>query len=252
MASGERGKAIEEAVAGFRKGQEVIQGRFDINQALIQGQQGQFRTDFNRQRGLTEEGLDPFIQAGTTALQDVQQGATIGGLEERIASILSGDAFQSLKQERVGDLQTQLAASGLSRSGLALQEIASISPELAFQLENQLFGRSRDLSNVGFKGVERRGALGNQLTIGQGQLSGGLTELEARLGENLGLGLAQGFQGIGEAQSQGRLQALAAKEKRGSAINRFIGSAAGVGANILLPGSGGFVQAGVTSGLEAF
>jgi len=252
MAAGERGKAIEEAVAGFRRGQEELRLGAGTGREIIQGQQGQLREDFLRQQGLTEGGFDPFIQAGTGALQDVQQGATIGGLDERISQILGTGAFQGLREERFGDINRQLASAGLSRSGLGLEQIANISPELALQLERQQFGRSRDLSNVGFQGVERRGALGNQLTLGQGGLTSNLTGLEAQLANQLGINLAGGERGIGQAQSQGRLAALQASEAQSASRNRFFGDVAGIGADILLPGSGGFVRGGVSAGLEAF
>jgi len=204
MAAGELGKAIEERVAAFERGQEELRAGAGTGREIIQGQQGQLREDFLRQQGLTEGGFNPFIQAGTGALQDVQQGSTIGGLDERIAQILGSGAFQGLREERFGDINRQLASSGLSRSGLGLEQIANISPDLAFQIENQQFGRSRDLSNVGFQGVERRGALGNQLTLGQGGLASRLTGLEAQIANQLGINLAGGEVGIGEAQASGR------------------------------------------------
>lgn len=252
MAAGERGKAIEEAVAGFQRGQEELRRGAGVSRGILGEQRGQIRTDIGRQRELTETGFAPFIEAGTGALRDVQRGATIGGLDERIAEILGTGAFQGLREERTRDVRGQLAAGGLTRSGAGLEEIAAISPELAFQIENQLFGRARDLSNVGFTGVERRGAQGAQLALGQAGFETGLSSLEAQIANQLGINLAGGEIGIGEVQSQGRLAALQEKQRKSSFLNKFIGDIAGVGADILLPGSGGFVRGGVTGGLEAF
>lgn len=281
MAAGERGKAIEEAVAGFQRGQEELRRGAGISRGIIGEQRGQLRTDIGRQRELTEAGFDPFIQAGTGALQDVQRGATVGGLDERIAEILGTGAFQGLREERFGDINRQLASAGLSRSGLGLEEIANISPDLAFQIENQLFGRARDLSNVGFTGVERRGAQGAQLTLGQAGFETGLTELEARIAEQLGINLAGGERGIGQVQAGGRLEALKAKEASrsqllgfggqllgtiaggpigGALAKRFIGgvgggggipSDGGIGFGLRQPG-GDFFSTGISTGASGF
>jgi len=369
MAAGERGKAIEEAVAGFRRASEERQRAFDVSQgrietqtqaqraqlraqiqaeqaqlqaqqvqipaqlqaqiraeqAQLQTQRGQLRTDIGRQRELTEAGFDPFIQAGTGALQDVQRGATVGGLDERIAQILGTGAFQGLREERFGDINRQLASAGLSRSGLGLEEIANISPDLAFQIENQLFGRARDLSNVGFQGVGQQAGLATDLTglearlgaqlgaqgaqlgaqgaqlgaqlaartgiqgaqIGaqaaglEAQLGGRRTGLEAQLRAQLGQQLAGDVLGIGQAQSQGRLGALQAKEARtsellglggqllgtvaggpigGALAKRFIGgvgggggipSGGGIGFGLRQPG-GDFFSTGISTGASGF
>jgi len=252
MAAGERGKAIEEAVRGFERGQEELRRTGGISRGIIQEQRPQLRADIGRQRGLTEAGFAPFIEAGTGALQDVQRGTTVAGLDQRIAEILGTETFQGLRQQRTEDVRGQLAAGGLSRSGLGLEEIANISPDLAFQIENQLFGRARDLSRTGFTGVERRGAQGAQLTLGQAGLETGLTELEAGLEERLGVRLAGAEEEIGGIQSRGRLAALGEKQRKTAARNKFIADIAGFGADIFAPGAGGIVRAGVGGGLEAF
>lgn len=254
MAAGERGKAIEELVAGITRGQEELRGATDISRGILGTQRGQIRTDIGRQRELTEGGFGRFIEAGIPALQDVQRGATVGGLDERITEILGTGAFQGLREERFGDINRQLASAGLSRSGLGLEEIANISPDLAFQIENQLFGRSRDLSNVGFQGVERRGAQGAQLALGQAGFETGLSQFEAQIANQLGVRLAGGEVGIGEAQSVGRLEALKAGEAKTAARNKFIGDIAGTAASFF-PATAAFaplIKSGVTGGLEAF
>ena len=109
---------------------------FGVSEAQFTDAQKQLRDDFLRQRNLTEEGFDPFIQAGTRALGTVQQAGTVGGLDARISEILGTDAFQALKAERIGDQRTQLAAGGLTRSGAGLEQIAGISPQLAFIYNN--------------------------------------------------------------------------------------------------------------------
>lgn len=311
MAAGERGKAIEEAVEGFRRGQEELRLGAGTARGILGEQRGQIRTDIGAQRELTEAGFDPFIQAGTGALQDVQRGATIGGLDERIAQIfgtgafqdlqqgarvggfapfieagtgalrdvqragtvgglderiaeiLGSGAFQTLREERFGDVNRQLASAGLSRSGEALRQISDISPDLAFQLEQQQFGRqqqlanlglqiegrqfgrqqqlanrafqleqqqfgrTRDIAGLGFQGVGQRGQLGAQLTLGQAGFETGLGSLEAQIANQLGVRLSGAEVGIGQAQSEGRLAALQAKEAKSSQLLELAGGLAG-------------------------
>lgn len=226
MATNTAGRAREVIVSGQRRAGDVLQGQFDTNQQLLQDQQGQFRQDFLRQRGQTEQGFDPFIQSGGRALQRVEQGGTVGGLDRNIQDILGTESFQTLRKQQADDLLLQQTGSGLRR-GDSLEQFANLSPELAFQLENQLFGRNRDLANVGFQGVDRRGVQGNQLTLGQGGLSGGLTSLEAQLGETLGINQAAIEQGIGQAEAQGIIGDASAKGAKRAAVGKLIGTVIG-------------------------
>jgi len=178
---------------------------FGITEGKIGEQQTQLREDFLRQRGLTEEGFAPFIEAGEQGLSFLREGSTAEGFNKFLEDITQGSVFQSLRDLQERGARGQLAASGQTGSGGALKEISRISPQLALQLESELFGRNRNLANLGFHGVERRGGLGNQLTLGQGQLSSGLVDLESQLRDRVS-GRAQGLiSGIGRGRESGIL-----------------------------------------------
>ncbi len=219
-----------QANAEARKELERLRG---ISEENLTDAQRQLRDDFTRQLSQTEQGFDPFIQAGTRALGRVEEGGTVGGLDRTIQDILSSGSFQSLNEQQRQDLLFQQTGSGLRR-GDALEEFANLSPELAFQLENQLFGRNRDLANVGFQGVERRGAQGNQLTLGQGQLSTGLTGLEEQLGSQFGERVSNLITGSGRSRSSG---ILADQQINQQAIQNLI-NAGGLGVDIANVGTG--------------
>ncbi len=148
----------------------------------VQGQFNQQGIDeIRRQFGMTQENINPFIQAGVGALGQVQQGTTAGGLDERLRSILDTDIFGALSEERGRAVQSQSAATGQSRSGFGLQEAARVPTELALGLEQLLTGRSQNLVAGGQNAALGLGQLG-------GQASGGIANL---------------FQSTGRAQSSG-------------------------------------------------
>ena len=191
------GQAAEEIARGNKLARGELTRRFGESSANLQGRQGVLREDFAGARG----NFTPFIDAGTGALETLQQGSTISGFGDRINQIFGTDAFQGLKDERIRDLQFQQAATGTNTTGGGFQSIADISPELAFQIENQLFGRSQDLSNLGFQGAQ---GFGN-LTLGEGELSTGLTKFEESLRANMGANVANLFSNTGQARSSGIL-----------------------------------------------
>jgi len=129
--------------------------------------------------------LSPFTEAGAAQLPGLAAGATVGGLDERIAELLSSDTFGSLIGGRERAVQGQLAAGGLTRSGLGLQSAAAVPQELALQLEQMLTGRSQGLANTGL------GAAGGVADLfrnqGEAVSSGIVTDAEtsAAFGSNI-------------------------------------------------------------------
>lgn len=178
---------------------------FGITEGRIGEQEAQLRQDFLRQRGLTEEGFDPFVQGGEQGIGFLREAGTAEGFNRFLEDISGGTVFQSLRDLQERGARGQAAASGQTGSGAALEQLSQISPQLALQLFGDLRGTNLNLANLGLQGVTSRGQLGNQLTLGQGQLSTGLTDLESNL-RNQVSGRAQGLiSGIGGAQSSGIL-----------------------------------------------
>jgi len=152
-------RAAEQQRIAREKANVELQGQFDISSGEIGGAQGQLREDFLRQQGQTEAGFDPFIQAGQGALGELQRGSTAQGLNEILQQITGGGTFQALQDLQRRGAEGQLSASGLGGSGLGVQQLSEIGPQLALQLAGNLRGRQEFLSGQGFQGVSQRGQL---------------------------------------------------------------------------------------------
>jgi hypothetical protein len=208
---------------------------FGITEGKIGTQQDQLREDFLSQRDQTEAGFDPFIQGGEQGLEFLRDTATAGGFNDFLSQIMSGDLFQSFKDQQVSDAEGFFAASGQGGSGGALKELANISPQLALQLFGNLQGSNKDLANFGFQGVDRRAGLGNQLTLGQGGLSTGLVDIESRLRDSVS-GRAQGLiSDIGTGKSSGILADEGINTQRFNNLINLVGTLGSFGSG----GAGG-------------
>lgn len=214
---------------------------------IVRGGRAQSREDFLRQRGQTEAGFDPFIQAGQGALGELQRGSTAQGLNEILQQITGGGTFQALQDLQRRGAEGQLSASGLGGSGLGVQQLSQIGPQLALQLAGNLRGRQEFLSGQGFQGVSQRGQLGNQLTQGQGQLGFGFTGLEAGLRERLGLAQAELSQGLGGIEANRIAGDAQARAQRRQRFGKFVGSTIG-GIGGFAIGGPGAVEAGAQAG----
>lgn len=143
-----------------------------------------------RQFESTQQNFSPFLQAGTGAIPQVQQDATLGGFGQQIGQIFGGGALDPLIEERTRAVQGQLAAGGLTRSGTALQEIAAIPAQLGFNLEGLLAGRRSNLFGSGLQAAAQLGGLGQQSVSN-------ITGLQSGLGAIQGAGVLG--QGAGQA-----------------------------------------------------
>jgi hypothetical protein len=155
----------------------------------------------------TQRNLQPFIGAGQTALQGLEQGSTAQGLDQRLGDIFSGSSFQNLLGERTRAAQGGLAAAGLTRSGAGLQAIAGIPQGLGLELEQLLGNRQGTLAG-----------LGQQTAAQLGGLSGNFAANQSSLLQNLGQTQAQGILGQGQADTA-----------RNQAFIQGIGQLAGAG-----------------------
>lgn len=220
-------RAAEQMEAFMREAIARGDTDFGITEGKIGDQQNQLRGDFLNQIGMNEAGFQPFIEAGEQGLDFLREGSTAEGFNKFLSDVMGGDIFQSLRDEQVKDARGQLAASGQTGSGLALEEISRISPQLALQLEGELFGRNQGLANMGFQGVDRRGALNSNLVSNLGSLTNQNVGLEAGLRDRLS-GRAQGLiSGIGNVRGNAIRESEALKRSRNSGLGSFIGGLAG-------------------------
>jgi len=118
--------------------------------------------EIRKQFDIAQTNVDPFIQAGQGALPDVQEGATIEGLGERLNRIFSGEAFGGLIEQRERAGTNLAAAGGNLRSGKGILDAANIPTELGLMLEQILSGRSQQLAGQGLQGGLELGSLGQQ------------------------------------------------------------------------------------------
>lgn len=156
--------------------------------------------------GQSEAALGGIAGQLTPFIGQAAQGATAGGLDQRLGDIFGSQNFQNLVGERTRAVQGQLGAAGLTRSGTALQEVANVPTELGFNLENQLFNRQSGLATQGINqriNIEnlRQSLAGNvaglQQSTGRAQSQGILTDAQssaAGIGNllNLAGGIATG------------------------------------------------------------
>ena len=169
---------------------DTLSGIFGGSSSQVGGEAARETGRFS-QRAINElrEQFAPFAEAGAVALPEVVQGITAGGLGERLEEIFGTDIFNRLVEERTGAVEGQLAAGGLTRSGTAIAEAASIPTDIGLALESLLTGRSQDLAF----GAQGAGAttstnIANLLSRqGQDVASGILTDAQARAagGQNL-------------------------------------------------------------------
>ena len=136
--------------------------------------------------------LDPFLQAGTGQLGALTQGASVGGLDERLRDIFSSDTFGGLFNQRKSAIQGQLSAGGLTRSGTAIEAAANLPSDLGLMIENLLFGRSQNLAG---QGLGAAGAVAPIFeTLGDNASAGQLGDAQTR--SNVGSSILKIASGI--------------------------------------------------------
>lgn len=138
--------------------------------------------EIRRQFDITQGNVDPFIQAGQSQLPGLQQGATVGGLDEVLGQIFGSGNFQNLVGERTRSVEGQLSSGGFTRSGTALQEIANVPTDLGFAIEQLLTGRQQSLAGQGQSGAINLGQFG-------AGASGSIAQLLAQQGVSEGAGI---------------------------------------------------------------
>lgn len=184
--------------------------------------------EIQRQFGITQENIDPFLQAGIGAVPGQQQAATIPGFGQRINEISQGGALDPLIERRTREAENRFSSIGLTRSGAAAEEIGNIPTDLIFQLENLLSQRGSNLAGQGLSSALGLGQFGQQAAgqiaglqgdIGAVRSAGILGENQARVGQAnalfqgatdlfSGLSGLGGFGGAGVGAGAGGLESL--------------------------------------------
>lgn len=145
--------------------------------------------EIRKQLGITSGNLQPFATAGVNQLPALEEGATVGGFDQRLQDIFNTDIFGSLVDKRTRAVEGQLSAGGLTRSGTAIEEAANIPTEIALMIEEMLTGRSSNLANQGQNAASNLG-----------QFSSNAANNISRLKSGIGLSKGQGI--LSDEQSQ--------------------------------------------------
>ena len=116
--------------------------------------------ELRRQFDITQGNLQPFVDVGTEALPGLAGASTAGGLDQRFAELADTDIFKTLFGERTRAVQKQLGATGLSRSGTGLREIANVPTDILLFLEQLTGNRLANLAGSGQNAASGLGGLG--------------------------------------------------------------------------------------------
>ncbi len=144
--------------------------------------------------GSGNAGFDAFSALTNPAIRALQEAHTASGFGGRLNTIMNDPSFQPIVDERMRAVTDHLGASGLTRSGAGLRDIADVPLDVALNLENQLYGRSMNNANMAFNSAGGM-ASGNM----------GLAQMIAQLlGTSAAIGHDSNVQG-GEALASGIL-----------------------------------------------
>jgi len=141
--------------------------------------------ELRRQFDITQENLQPFIEAGTGALPDFIEGSTLEGISGRLSDIFDTDIFGNLVKESRNILESGASAFGLTRSGSFFDDLSKIPLQEGLGLEGLLQGRLGNLVGLG------SGTSTNVAQLGA-QKSGNIASLFQAQGSQVGTLRAQG------------------------------------------------------------
>jgi len=182
-------------------------------ESAIRESTGQAVGELRRQFGVTQENLQPFLEAGTEALPDFISGSTLEGFAGNLKDIFQTDIFGDLVGERRNILESGASAQGLTRGGGFFKDLANIPLQAGLGIEELLQGRLGGLVGLG---------------------SGTATELGRRGGETSS-SIASLFQAQGSniASSIGRNEAQKASS-RNSFTQGLLNAGATIGSAAIL------------------
>lgn len=147
--------------------------------------------------------LQPLSDAALSSLGRLQSGSTATGYAANIDRLRSGGAFDPLIAENQRNLEAQLAAQGLTRSGSGITDMSQIPIETLMGIESNLYGRTGDIYQSGLPAISNIAQLesqyGRDVSGLESQYGANLANYERGYGQdlaNLEMGLGQGQAGI--------------------------------------------------------
>lgn len=116
--------------------------------------------ELKRQFGVTQENLQPFLEAGKGALPDFLRGTTLEGLSQNLSKIFDTDIFGDLVGERRNILESGASAQGTTRGGGFFKDLADIPLESGLGIEQLIQGRLGELVGLGSGTAQKLGQTG--------------------------------------------------------------------------------------------
>ena len=177
-----------------------------------------------RQYDATRELLQPFVAAGSPALQAQLNILGLAGPEQQRAAIAQQEQspfFQALAQQGEEALLQKASATGGLRGGNIQGALAQFRPALLNQFIEQQYGRLGDITTLGQQSAAGVGSAGMQtganignilqrqgqnisgLLQGQGQIAAGGALAQGQAQANLFGGIGQAASGIGSFAASG-------------------------------------------------
>ncbi len=153
--------------------------------------------ELRRQFNISQGNIEPFMEAGQSALPFLTQGSSVEGMDQIFNQIMGTDLFGELRDERTRDISGMLGAGGLRRSGDAIEQGASIAPDLASEIYGLISGTAGDVATMGAN-----------TSVGAGSHSAEFGRGASGLIGNMGSAGAMGILGGQQAVAQGQQNAM--------------------------------------------
>lgn len=123
--------------------------------------------------------LDPIAQYGYGAMDRINQGSTAQGFASNIEDLRTGGSLNPLIAENRRNLEAELSAQGLGRSGYGITEMSQLPIETIMGIENQLQGRNMGLAGLSMPAI-------NAQAQTDYNMGAGVSGLESQYGQTMG------------------------------------------------------------------
>ncbi len=192
---------LEDISGGMGLARDALTTGRDQSLADITGAGGLSREALSGSMGLSRDALagglesatgtlQPLADIGMGALDYLQAGATPGGYASNIEQLRTGGSLDPLIAENRRNVESELAAQGLTRSGSGITELSQIPIETIMGIESNLYGRQGGVANYGLPAVSNIAQLQSQYGTNLANLERGYGQDVAGLETGIGRSLA--------------------------------------------------------------
>lgn len=112
--------------------------------------------------GLARQQLQPLADLGMGAMERLNYGSTAEGFASNVNNLLDGGALAPLIAENQRNLEAELAAQGLTRSGAGIRDLSQLPIETIMGIEGMLQGRNSEVASYGLPAVTNQAQLYTQ------------------------------------------------------------------------------------------